>query len=114
MDEKKFEKLVLDIMKECEADGEPVSREEAEEMARMEIGAKEVKRYEHAETTEKKERKPKTHKTDEEKKHLTDGIKEYLSGLGVNILNYKPETEIEFTYGESHYTMKLVKHRPKK
>ena len=30
----KFEKLVLKIMKECEADGEPVTREEAEERRR--------------------------------------------------------------------------------
>ena len=36
--DKKFEKLVLEIMKEAEADGEPVTKEEAEEMARMELG----------------------------------------------------------------------------
>ena len=34
----KKEKLILEIMKEAEADGEPVSREEAEEMA---VGADE-------------------------------------------------------------------------
>ena len=46
-----FEKLVLEIMKEAEADGEPITKEEAEEMAKMEMGAKEIKRYEKAETT---------------------------------------------------------------
>ena len=31
-----MEKLIAKIMAECEADGEPVTREEAEEMAKME------------------------------------------------------------------------------
>ena len=31
----KFEKLVKEIMEETAADGEPVTKEEAEEMARM-------------------------------------------------------------------------------
>ena len=37
------EKLILQIMKECEADGEPITREEAEEMVEMEIKAKGLK-----------------------------------------------------------------------
>ena len=41
----KKEKLILEIMKEAEADGEPVSREEAEEMANMELKAKGIKDY---------------------------------------------------------------------
>ena len=40
------EKLIARIMKECEQDGEPVTREEAEEMAEMEIKAGGIKRYE--------------------------------------------------------------------
>ena len=35
------EKLINQIMAEAETDGEPVTREEAEEMAEMEIKAKE-------------------------------------------------------------------------
>ena len=38
------EKLILEIMKEAEADGEPLTREEAEEVAEMEIKAKGIKR----------------------------------------------------------------------
>jgi len=34
------EKLITKIMKECEQDGEPVTREEAEGMAEMEIKAR--------------------------------------------------------------------------
>lgn len=37
----KREKLILEIMAEAEKDGEPVTRAEAEEMADMELGAKE-------------------------------------------------------------------------
>ena len=40
------EKMILQIMEECEKEGEPVTREEAEEMAEMEIKANGIKRYE--------------------------------------------------------------------
>ena len=36
----KKEKLILQLMEEAEKDGEPITREEAEEMARMELSAK--------------------------------------------------------------------------
>ena len=40
-----LEKLALKIFKECEADGEPVTKAEAMEMAEMEIKAKGIKNY---------------------------------------------------------------------
>lgn len=109
----KFEKLVNSIMKECEADGEPVTREEAEEMARMEIGEKEIKRYEQAEKP-KKERKSKERKVDEEKGRLLADMKTLLEGLGADIESVKTETEIKFGYGGNSYTLKLTKHRSPK
>lgn len=39
------EKLIAKIMKECAQNGEPVTREEAEEMAEMEIKANGIKHY---------------------------------------------------------------------
>ena len=39
------EKLIAKIMKECELDGEPITRAEAEGMANLEIKAKELKNY---------------------------------------------------------------------
>ena len=54
------EKLIARIMKECAQDGEPVTREEAEEMAEMEIKANGIKHYEKSDKprkTTKKERK---------------------------------------------------------
>lgn len=113
MADAKFEKLVKSIMAECEADGEPVTREEAEEMARMEIGAKSERHYEQSD----KKRKPSTkvRKVDETKKHLLGCFKTLLDGLqGAEVKAVKTETEIAFTYGGDSYTVKLTKHRPPK
>lgn len=109
----KMEKLIATIMKEAEKDGEPVTREEAEEMAKMEIKAdKEVKRYEQSEKPRKKAEK--IRKVDEEKKFLLSQMAECLNGLSANILSVKTETEIAFEYSGNSYTLKLTKHRPPK
>ena len=112
--EKNFEKLVLNIMKECAEDGEPVSREEAEEMAKMEMGANAHRRYEMSNETGKKERKPKERKVDVEKGHLLGCMKNLLIGMHAEIKAVKTETEISFNYGGNDYTLKLTKHRLKK
>lgn len=106
------EKLITKIMKECEQDGEPVTREEAEEMAEMEIKANGTRHYEQSSKprkTVKKERK-----VDNTKKRLLNDCKVLLEGLGAEILNVKTETEITFSFDGDEYSFKLVKHRPKK
>ena len=106
------EKLIAKIMKECEQDGEPVTREEAEEMAEMEIKANGIKRYEKSNKprkTVKKERK-----VDTTKKKLLMDCKVLLEGLGAEILGIKTETEVTFTFENEEYSLKLIKHRPKK
>jgi len=109
----KLEKLIATIMKECEADGEPVSYEEAKEMAEMELRAnKDCKTY--VQSTEKRKPAQKERKVDEEKGHLLGKVKTLLEELKAEILAMKTETEIEFLYGGNHYTMKLTKHRPPK
>ena len=109
----KMEKLIATIMKEAEKDGEPVTREEAEEMAKMEIKAdKEVKRYEQSEKPRKKAEK--IRKVDEEKKVLLQSIKDTLEDLGAEIKLIKTETEVTFVYNGNKYTAKLTKHRPPK
>ena len=110
----KMEKLIATIMKEAEADGEPVTREEAEEMAKMEIQAnKDIKRYEQGEKPRKKAEK--VRKVDEEKKYILDCVSDLLKdGVGAEIIATKTETEIEFNYNGNHYSMKLTKHRPPK
>ena len=110
MNEKKFEKLVEEIMREANEDGEPVTREEAEEMARMEIGAKEIKRYEQSAVT--KEKKKREVKKDAEKIEIIKKIYNFLltNGFdGVTIVN--EQREIKFN---EVFSLTLTKHRVKK
>jgi hypothetical protein len=109
----KFEKLVKEIMAEAEEDGEPVTREEAEEMAKMELGAKEnCKQYVQSEKPKKKAER--VRKVDDEKGRLLADVKTLFEGLGAEILSMKTETEVEFLFNGNHYTIKLTKHRPPK
>lgn len=105
---KDFEKLVTDIMKESEEDGEPVTKEEAEEMARMELGAKEIKRYEKS-AEPKKPRKPKERKVDNEKLEILNVVAAALKDEG-----FSPEFQNETAVHFENYTLKLIRHRPKK
>lgn len=102
------EKLILQIMKECEADGEPITREEAEEMAEMEIKAKGIKNYVQAEV-EKKAKKTKERKVDTEKKAILEELAETLKSLG-----FEPTMENEVALHFDNFTLKLTKHRPPK
>ena len=105
------EKLVAQIMCECEKEGEPVTKEEAEEMAEMEINAKG-----HYEQNVSKKRKvtKRERKIDEEKLYFLNAFRAYLEGVGAVVEMFKNEAEMDFTFGENSYTLKLVKHRQKK
>ena len=106
------EKLIIQIMKEFEADGEPVTREEAEEIADLEIKAKTngERRYEQSKP---KNKTTKERKIDETKKHLFEII---IASLENEVENgsLKNEVEYSFDFGEDRYTLKLTKHRPPK
>ena len=106
------EKLIVRIMKECEQDGEPVTREEAEEMAEMEIKANKNRHYEKSDKPRKATKKER--KVDTTKKRLLMDCKVLLEGLGAEILGVKTETEVTFTCEGEEYSLKLIKHRPKK
>ena len=101
------EKLIKEIMKDLEC-----TREEAEEVAEMEIKAKGIKRYEKAE--EQKPRKPRERKVDEVKKDLMDLFEVTLKLAEIEILSVKNESEISFTFKKELFTLKLIKHRPPK
>lgn len=106
------EKLIAQIMKECEQDGEPVTRKEAEEMAEMEIKANGIKRYEQSDKPRqlaKKERK-----VDDTKKRLLTDCKVLLEGLGAENVLMQTETELNFIFKNENYSLKLIKHRPRK
>lgn len=114
------EKLIDKIMKEAELDGEPLTREEATEIAEMEIKAKGVKLVNQAE--EKKSRKPRERKVDDEKAYILKNIKVLIEGMLLNKgcpyqldkVEMKNETELSFAFGVNNYTIKLIKHRPPK
>jgi len=106
------EKLITEIMRECEQDGEPVTREEAEEMAEMEIKANQTRHYEKSDAPRKAVKKER--KVDATKKQLLDDCQLLLEALGAEILKVKTETEITFTFEDQEYSFKLIKHRPKK
>lgn len=111
MDER--EKLIAEIMAEAKKDGEPVTREEAEEMADMEIGAKEITRREVADKP--KEKKKREVKLDERKVDLIGQVKEWLEDCGFdNVAIANPQREVTFTVNGENYSLTLIKHRPPK
>ena len=107
-----LEKLTNQIMRECEAEGEPVTEAEAREMAEMEIKSKGIKRYEQAEV--KPARKPRERKADKEKGLILSDVRDLIETMGGINIEMKTETEIKFGFGNNSYTLKLTKHRNKK
>ena len=106
------EKLMKSIMKDLEC-----TREEAEEVAEMEIKAKGIKRYEKAEET--KPRKKREVKLDEEKVSIIELVFDLLDNSfhlptlnNVTITN--PQRKITFRVGQNEYSLTLTKHRPPK
>ena len=110
---KSIEKLADEIYKECMVDGEPVTKEQALEMAQMELGAKENKNYTQAEP-KKVIKAPKERKVDTEKLNILTEVKKVVAEMGATNITLKTETEVSFSYGENEYTLKLTKHRPPK
>jgi len=106
------EKLAEKIMLECEKEGEPVTMDEALEMAEMEIKANGIKRYEKSDKPRKKSIKER--KVDETKKKILLAIKVLVEGMGADVTNVKTETEITFNFNDEKYSIKLIKHRKKK
>lgn len=109
------EELTKQIFAECEKDGEPVTEEEAREMAEMELKAKDTtRRY----VTSKPKEKPKRAvKLDEDKVHLINLFKTFAEGLELNntlseVAVTNPQKEISFIYNGGSYSISLIKHRP--
>ena len=102
------EKLIKSIMKDLDC-----TREDAEEIAEMEIKAKGIKRYEKAE--EQKPRKKRVIKLDEDKIKIINFLERILTdsdALQVEIKNV--QKEITFKFNGADYSLTLTKHRPPK
>lgn len=100
------EKLIAQIMSDYEKDGEPITREEAEEVAEMEIKANASRHYEQS----AKERKPaaRERKLDTEKVEIIKKICDFLLTNGeetATIVN--EQKEIQFR----EFSITLTKHR---
>lgn len=107
-----IEKLAKQIFDEFAKDGEPVTMEEAIEMAQMELKAKkDCKTYVQSEKPRAKLKKER--KVDTEKLELW---KMLIKGLSENNIDYELENEValHFEYGGNAYSLKLTKHRPPK
>lgn len=102
-----MEKLIQEIMKDLEC-----SREDAEEVAKMEMKAKGLKRYEQAEKPRKKVERER--KVDEVKKEIIDELVACISKNIGKVTKVKTETEIDFVYADEDFTLKLTRHRKKK
>jgi hypothetical protein len=108
------EKLIQKLMKECEADGEPITREEAEEMAEMEIKANGIKNYTQSDV-EKKPRKKREVKKDPAKVTFIHYLEEWLLTTSVeDVTIVNEQKEIAFRINGEDYSLSLIKHRPKK
>ena len=106
------EKLIKSIMAEAEKDNEPLTREEAEEVAEMELKAKaNSKHYERAEAP--KERKPRAKKVDEDKKSLLEILSNALAQSGITA-TAENEAKLHFIHSGNQYTVTLTKHRAPK
>jgi len=103
------EKLIEQIMSDFEKDGTPVTKEEAEEIAEMELKNATNRHYEKADKPRKSVKRER--KIDSTKQKLISCFKVLLEGMKTEILNVKTETEINFVYEDEEYTLKLIKHR---
>ena len=104
-----LEKLIKNIMAEAEADGEPVTYDEAKEMAEMEIKAKGVKRYEQTAPTKTKAKREV--KKDSEKIEIIKKINDFLLTNGFEDATIVNEQR-EITFKD--FSITLTKHRKKR
>lgn len=112
--DKKIEKLAKEIMAECEKDNEPITWEDAVEMAEMELNARGLT---HAGRTidTTAEKKPRTVKISDEKMSLFAEILENLEKNHENVKILKENKLIEVKIGEKIFKIDLIEQRkPKK
>ena len=73
---------------------------------------KNIKRYEQGD--KKRKTSTRERKVDDEKKSFLAGFRIFAEDKGAVVTSIKNEAEFSFTFGENEYTVKLIKHRPKK
>ena len=110
-----LEKLAKQIFDECAKEGEPITMEEAQEMAQMEINAKGIKiGARAAEPKAKKEKKQRVAQVSAEKMALFSLLWEGLSNYYENAEIVKNNKEISIKVGEKCFKIDIIEHRTKK
>lgn len=111
--EEKFEKLVNTIIKECEADGEPVTRKEAEDMAEMELGYKAMNHYTKSDKPRKK-KTPRTYTASDEKKQLFEAVFRNLQADFDEVVTIKQDKLMAVRIGNKIFKVDLIQVTDKK
>jgi len=107
-----IESLAKRIMRQCKEDGEPVTIEEAREMATFELKAKHSNRVVDGENEKKKP--VRTRKVDATKGMILKEVQTLLEKLGATDTALNNEVELSFNYNNDNYSLRLIKHRAKK
>lgn len=102
------DELVNEIMLECKALGEPVTKEEAEEMAAMELKANTNRHYE--KSTEPRKKAERVKKVDTEKVDIIKLLDKALKDGGFDTTIVNEQGEITF----KNFSVKLIRHTKKK
>lgn len=112
----KLEKLTAEIMAECEKEGEPISEEDAREMAQMELNARGLTHAGHSVQDPDKPKKPKTVKISDEKKELFSEILSDLEDVYKGkVIVLKENKLICVKSGEKIFKIDIIEQRkPKK
>ena len=110
-----LEKLAKQIFDECAKEGEPITIEEAQEMAQMEINAKGINLGARAiEPKAEKQKKQRIAQVSDEKKALFSLLWEGLFNYyGENAQISKQNKEISVQIGEKSFKIDIVEHRKK-
>jgi len=106
----KFEKLMQEIMRDAEKENEPLTREDAEEIAKMELKAKKIKRYEGTKQ-KKKQNKPKNVKVSDEKQELFNKILTFLQENYENVDIINKNKLISVKIDDKKFKIDLIQQR---
>ena len=111
-----LEKLAKQIFDECAKEGEPITIEEAQEMAQMEINAKGISIGARATAPKaEKDKKPRIPQVSDEKMALFSLLWEGLSNFyGENAQISKQNKEISVQIGETSFKIDIIEHRKAK
>ena len=109
-----LEKLAKQIFDECAKEGEPITMEEAQEMARMEINAKGIKVGARAiEPKAEKEKKQRIAQVSQEKQDLFSLIWEVLSNYYENCEILTNNKLISVQIGKKTFKIDIIEQRKK-